>query len=194
MDILAMQFEVEQKFPLGNVAEVEQRLKELGAQAGETVEQVDQYFNHPARDFAQTDEALRLRSVQGKNFITYKGPKLDPGTKTRRELELPLLPGSTAVVGFVELLTALGFQSVATVRKTRRVFQVQWQGNSVEAALDDVAEVGQFIELELLSQETEVEAAKSCIASLAARLGLTESQRRSYLELLLAARGEHRRD
>jgi adenylate cyclase class 2 len=189
-----MQFEVEQKFPLEDVAEVEQRLKELGAQAMETVEQVDQYFNHPVRDFAQTDEALRLRSVQGKNFITYKGPKLDAGTKTRRELELPLPHGSAAVGGFVELLTALGFQSVATVRKTRRAFQVQWQGKCVEAALDDVAQVGQFIELELLSEETEIEAAKSCIASLAARLGMTISERRSYLEMLLAARGEHRCD
>lgn len=55
-------FEVEQKFPLADVAAVERRLAELGAQAGGTVEQVDRYFNHPVRDFAQTDEALRLRS------------------------------------------------------------------------------------------------------------------------------------
>ena len=68
----------------------------------------------------------------------------------------------------------------------RRLFHVEWQGKTIEAALDDVAEVGQFLELELSASEPEVEAAKSCIASLASRLGLTISERRSYLELLLA--------
>ena len=44
----------------------------------------------PCRDFAQTDEALRIRTVGDTSFVTYKGPKLDATTKTRRELELPL--------------------------------------------------------------------------------------------------------
>jgi adenylate cyclase class 2 len=190
-----MHFEVEQKFPLDDVAEAERRLKELGARPEGTeaerhgVEQVDQYFNHPARDFAQTDEALRLRSVGEKNFITYKGPKLDAATKTRREIELPLAEGPAAVAGLAELLTALGFRSVASVRKTRRQFHIDWQGKAIEAVIDNVAEVGQFLELELLAAETEIEAAKTSIASLASALGLARSERRSYLELLLAGRG-----
>jgi adenylate cyclase, class 2 len=181
-----MHFEVEQKFPLDDVAEVERRLTELGARPAESVGQVDLYFNHPARDFAQTDEALRLRSVGEKNFITYKGPKLDAATKTRQEIELPLPSGNAAASEHASLLEALGFKPVATVRKMRRLFHVEWQGKTIEAALDDVAEVGQFLELELSVSEPEVESAKSCIASLASRLGLTTSERRSYLELLLA--------
>lgn len=185
-----MHFEVEQKFPLDDAVGVERRLVELGAQATDTVEQADQYFNHPARDFAQTDEALRLRSVGEKNFITYKGPKLDATTKTRRELELPLPDGKASAPGFAELLTALGFCRVESVRKVRRQFHISWQGKTVEAVIDDVADLGQFLELELSVGETEVEAAKSSIASLAGNLGLTRSERRSYLELLLASRGE----
>jgi adenylate cyclase class 2 len=181
-----MHFEVEQKFPLADVAAVLRRLDELGAKAAGTVEQVDQYFNHPARDFAQTDEALRLRSVGEKNFITYKGPKLDAATKTRREIELPLANGQAALAQFAELLTALGFRSVATVKKTRRLFHIAWQEKNAEAAVDDVAGVGHYLELELSATEAEVEAAKSCIASLASRLGLVATERRSYLELLLA--------
>ena len=83
-----MHFEVEQKFALDSVAEVEQRLAHWGAGSGVS-EQSDLYFNHPARDFAKTDEALRLRSVGDEHFITYKGPKLDATTKTRQEIELP---------------------------------------------------------------------------------------------------------
>jgi adenylate cyclase class IV len=53
-----MLYEVENKFPVPDLAAVEQRLSAFGAQFGEAIEQVDHYFAHPVRDFAQTDEAL----------------------------------------------------------------------------------------------------------------------------------------
>jgi adenylate cyclase, class 2 len=180
-----MHFEVEQKFPLDDVAGVERRLRELGAREAGVSEQIDWYFNHPARDFAQTDEALRLRSVGAENFITYKGPKLDATTKTRHEIELPLAAGAAATGDFAKLLESLGFRPVGRVSKTRRRFLLQWQGKSVEAVIDQVAGLGQFMELEISASETEIEAAKSSIASLASALGLSCNERRSYLELLL---------
>jgi adenylate cyclase class 2 len=189
-----MHFEVEQKFPVEDAAALQRRLREVGAiqraTAGQSsIEQVDRYFNHPARDFAQTDEALRLRRVGEANFVTYKGPKLDAATKTRREIELPLATGAAAAAVFAELLEALGFRSVAEVRKTRRLFDIPWQGCTIEAALDDVAGLGTFLELELSAEGeadgAEVKAAKMHIASLAAALKLERSERRSYLELLL---------
>jgi adenylate cyclase, class 2 len=180
-----MHFEVEQKFRVANRKLLVERLRALGIHEMETVVQVDHYFNHPARDFAQTDEALRLRRVGELNFVTYKGPKLDATTKTRRELELPLSPGEKAAAEFSELLIALGFRSVAEVRKCRRNLQLVWQDRRVEIALDAVDDVGNFVELELSVDETETAAAKACIASLAAELALTVSERRSYLELLL---------
>jgi adenylate cyclase class 2 len=179
-----MHFEVEQKFALDNPAAVERKLAELGAIEIEAIEQVDRYFNHPARDFARTDEALRLRRVGESNFVTYKGPKLDATTKTRRELELPLHSGEQAASEFAELLLALGFRSVADVRKHRRQLKLAWQQREIEIALDTVDGVGNFVELELIVDETETAAAKACIASLAAKLGLTKNERRSYLELL----------
>ena len=86
-----MKLEVEQKFAVPDLGQLQTRLLELGAKAGEPQLQVDQYFAHPARDFAQTDEALRIRRIGQSNFVTYKGPKIDATTKTRRELELPLV-------------------------------------------------------------------------------------------------------
>jgi adenylate cyclase, class 2 len=77
---------------------------------------------------------------------------------------------------------------VAEVRKVRRRFEIPWEGKTFEAVIDDVAEVGNFLELELSANETDVEAAKACIASLAARLGLAKTERHSYLELLLVRR------
>ena len=184
-----MHIEVEQKFAVDDLAGVEQRLRKLGGKDTGTVEQVDEYFNHPSRDFAQTDEALRVRRIGEANFVTYKGPKLDEATKTRRELELPLSPGSVAAADFGQLLVALGFRPVSEVHKKRRTQAVVWEGQDVEVALDEVAGLGTFIELEVSAEEEQVEAAKSSIVSLAAELGLNRNERRSYLELLLAKRG-----
>ena len=83
-------YEVEQKYPVVDVAELEGRLGDAGAAWHGAVEQLDRYFGHPSRDFAATDEALRLRSTADGVVITWKGPRLDAAAKTRREIELPL--------------------------------------------------------------------------------------------------------
>jgi adenylate cyclase, class 2 len=180
-----MHIEVEQKFRAEHTSGLVARLERLGAVFEEPIVQVDRYFAHPARNFAQTDEALRIRRVGKRNFVTYKGPKLDATTKTRRELELPLTPGAQAAEVFVELLEALGFSSVREVRKTRRAAHVPWRGSEIEVALDDVDRVGQFVE-----DSENPTAARELVASLAAELGLETVERRGYLELLLAAGGD----
>jgi len=183
-----MKFEVEQKHRVNDAAALVARLAERGVKIGSPVEQADQYFAHPSRDFAQTDEALRIRTAGGESFVTYKGPKLDTATKTRRELELPLDIEDADGSRFAELLRALGFRHVAVVRKKRRPFQIKHNGREVEGALDDVEQVGTFVELELVADDASLDEAKHIVAGLAADLNLGPSERRSYLELLLENR------
>lgn len=185
MSGLKNDYEVEQKFPVADHAALRQRLVELGATLVPPIEQADTYFAHPARDFAKTDEALRLRTVGERNWITYKGPKIDTQTKTRRELEVPLVAGPVARREYEELLAHLGFRPVATVRKRREVAALAWMGYEVEAALDLVEHVGPFVELETSADLAGLAGAKDVLASLARQLGLEGGERRSYLELLL---------
>ena len=94
-----MTYEVELKFPLANssdVTSVRERIVALGAKPIDAVRQRDVYFAHPARDFAQTDEAFRLRCVGEQNALTYKGPLLDAVTKSRREIEVSVASGLAA--------------------------------------------------------------------------------------------------
>ncbi|MHB0956404.1 MAG: class IV adenylate cyclase [Pirellulaceae bacterium] len=182
-----MLYEVENKFPVPDLAIVEQRLGTYGVRFGEAVEQIDHYFAHPARDFVQTDEALRLRQIGDRNFVTYKGPKIDQATKTRQELELPLAVGQDLVVRYVQLLRALGFRSVAEVRKLRRSGSFLWQQWQVEATLDEVAGLGRFVELEIQVDADRLAAAQAGLLALAAELGLNQVERRSYLQMLLAS-------
>jgi adenylate cyclase class 2 len=180
-----MSYEVEQKFPVADLSAVADRIAALGAALLPPQEEVDLYFAHPAVDFVKTDEALRLRRKGEANFLTYKGPKIDATTKTRREIDLGLEPGKAAIDSWAALLAALGFTPVAEVRKTRRKAIIPWQGRQVEASLDTVDRLGTFVELELIAEADGIEPAKTCLASLAQSLGLSASERRSYLELLL---------
>src|SRR5690348_3273474 len=102
-----MAIEVEQKFASEDMDALRHRLSELGAEFGPPVEQVDLYFAHPARDFAKTDEAFRLRREGQANWFTYKGPKLDQTTKTRLEIELPIADGQARAEQAIELAAAL---------------------------------------------------------------------------------------
>jgi len=185
-------FEVELKYPLSDAAGTTARLERLAARFRPPVEQTDRYFAHPARDFVRVDEALRLRRNGDDVVVTWKGPRLGTAAKTRREIELPVaLPageGATATVErWTELLEALGFHRVRDVVKTRRPARLPWHGAEVEVAIDTVASLGTFLELEMLAGEGQVPVALECLESLAVELGCGQPERRSYLELLVAA-------
>ena len=186
-------YEVELKFRVADSVAIERRLAALGAALSPAVEQVDRYFSHPARDFAATDEALRLRRVGDHVAITWKGPRLDATTKTRREIELALAPvaagprdGAAAIARWTDLLEALGFRPVREVVKRRRTAVVRRDGREIELALDDVVGLGDFLEIEAQAGEGEVDAARGHVESLARDLGCSSPERRSYLELLFA--------
>lgn len=179
-------YEVELKFRLTDPQSLRQRLAECGAIAAGTLAQSDRYFRHPARDFAVTDEALRLRSTGQANCVTYKGPVVDRHTKTRRELEVPLADGREAADRFTEILQALGFEPVRLVRKQRQAWDLQRQSRRFEIALDEVTGLGTYAEIETLADEQDRDAARNAVLEMAAELGLSTPERRSYLALLLA--------
>lgn len=180
-----MTYEVELKFPVASPDDVVERVLKLGAQRGQARRQRDVYFNHPSRDFGETDEAFRIRTVDGRHRVTYKGPLVDDTTKTRREIELPL--GETEEDGerFAEILRLLGFRETGIVQKTRDFYDLTWDGRPVEFCVDDVEDLGTFIELETGADEADLDAARESLQRLANELGLANSERRSYLVLLL---------
>jgi adenylate cyclase class 2 len=181
--------EVEVKFRAADWDRVRAKLAEWGGRADPPREDTDHYFNAPDRDFARTDEAVRLRRIGPANFITYKGPKRDAETKTRTEVELRLADGTEAATTAVRLLTGLGYRPVAVVSKARQVYHLTRDGFELEVCLDDVGAVGRFVELEIQAEESQYEAAKAAVLAVAAELGLTDQERRSYLQLLLARTG-----
>jgi adenylate cyclase class 2 len=158
-----------------------------GARAIGAREQTDIYLSHPCKDLASTDESIRVRSERSlpphgdgawRTLLTYKGPKVSALTKARYERELVLAQGAGPVEA-EDLFTRLGFTRAMVVQKERTSLEL----DGVDVSLDLVEGLGAFIELELMSEG--MAEAEPKVLGLLSRLGLTRTERRSYLELLL---------
>lgn len=180
--------EVELKFRADDLTGVRERVKELGGKQKKTIQQVDTYFAHPTRDFSKSDEALRIRIVGDQACVTYKGPLLDRETKSREETEIWFVGGADEGTRFAAVLQSLDFRDVHTVRKQREIWTLNFQDHDAEIAFDCVDDLGDFVELETGATKATFDQAKSALLALAKELGLQNSERRSYLALLLAQR------
>ncbi|AKB77008.1 Adenylate cyclase [Methanosarcina horonobensis HB-1 = JCM 15518] len=157
-------------------------LEKIGASKIGVEEQSDVYFAAPYRNFAKTDEALRIRSLGGQAVLTYKGPKLDKVSKTRVELETPVDGATTA-----KIFHSLGFQEAGTVHKKRDIFRA----GEITVCLDAVEGLGEFLEVELdVEDEKDLKSSRDQLFKFLSQFGLseTDSIRTSYLEMVLEKR------
>ncbi|RRJ33465.1 class IV adenylate cyclase [Halocatena pleomorpha] len=155
-----------------------------------TVKQTDTYYDAPHREFAATDEALRIRTERTLDRetgtttrLTYKGPRIDDESKTRAEIET----GVASHEQLADILENLGFAPVATVEKTRDRYAI----DAYTVTLDVVTDLGTFVEVETELEPdatTEaIEAARDRAFSLLREFGFDPEKgiRTSYLGLLL---------
>lgn len=161
---------------------LEEKLVKIGARRVGEEFQEDVYFNAPHRDFAQTDEALRIRKVTDESsekiFITYKGAKMDEVSKTRKEVEV----GVEDSYKVADIFKSLSFRPVATVRKNRTIYTLK----DLVITLDEVQKVGSFVEIEKEIEEGEdTKEALDEIFATYSKIGINDGfERRSYLELM----------
>lgn len=174
--------EVEVKAKINSFEEIEEKLNEIGAIKTKKEFQEDIYFNSPVVDFAKTDEALRIRTTKENDnthiFITYKGPKIDSASKTRKEIEMGI-EDSIKCAGIFE---EIGFKKVRTVRKNRQYYKYE----NFEISLDDIEGLEPYMEIEIaLDDGEDYSEAQNRIFELFERLDITDGfERTSYLELL----------
>lgn len=174
--------EVEVKAKINSFEEMEEKLAKIGAAKTKKEFQEDIYFNSPVVDFAQTDEALRIRTTKDDNktniFITYKGPKIDSKSKTRKEIEMGIEDSEKCADIFEEI----GFKKVRAVRKNRQYFEYE----NFEISLDDIEGLDPYMEIEIALEDGEdYSKAQDKIFELFKELDITDGfERTSYLELL----------
>ena len=113
------------------------------------------------------------------NFLPYV-PKLDQVSMTRQELETEVGDGETVR----KILEHIGFCPVSAVEKKRLYFNK----NNMTACLDNVKGLGDYLELEILTdtEEKRTEALKQ-IEDVLEALGysMEDTTRTSYLSMLM---------
>lgn len=194
--------EVEVKLPLHRRDNAENELLRLGFIPGDLLRETDIYYNSEYHDFMKFDEALRIRRCENMTkatvsaVLTYKGPKIDSVSMTRKEVETRIEDPVT----MQEILLALGYREMIPVRKIRKYYSMDIEGYSdygdvswtVHACLDQVEGLGAFLELEMLiEREEDCQDALDRIEWILRELGysLTDTTRDSYLCML---QGMHR--
>jgi adenylate cyclase class 2 len=176
--------EVEAKYRVPNTSALEQAIENAGARFLNREEHKDTYLRHPCRDFRATDEALRIRVVDGTPWITYKGPRLAGPVKVRPEFELTL--GADNLQSWLTIWASLGFEPVATVAKSRRIFEYSIDNRPILVSIDSVEGLGDFAEIErVIESEDHIEQAKSDVNAVAGQLELRDLETRSYLAMVL---------
>ena len=174
--------EVEVKAKIDNFEDIKAKLKQINAVKTKTEIQIDRYFNSPVKDFAKSDEALRIRETKTEDshnlFITYKGPKIDSKSKTREEVEMKIEDSAKCS----RIFENLGFNEVRTVKKNREYYRL----DNFEISLDDVEGLEPYMEIEIeLEDGCDYNEAQDKIFKLFEDLGIRDGfERTSYLELL----------
>jgi len=186
-------FEVEIKVCLKqDLKTTKATLQALGAKSQANIEHIDDYFLLPGslRDFAKTDEALRVRATKtdGKLVgadITYKGKKIRDVTKTREEIVVEV----SSAAQMSEILKKIGLRHVFTLNKWREMFLCPFEGHEISITLDRVEHLdGRYMELELhATTQDEIKIKEEILLRFLEKLGYTkgDSLRVSYLELVL---------
>ncbi|UCE92041.1 MAG: class IV adenylate cyclase [Methanobacteriota archaeon] len=170
--------EVEMKYRSPGNDGIVTTLGRLGARklCDEIIE--DTYYAHPGRRFKETDEALRLRKRDDGSEQTYKGPRMTGSSaKAREELTLRIDDWLT----MDRVLKRLGFVDIVCVKKRRVSFAL----DLLRVDIDDIEGLGQFVEIELMTEDPS--RAKLLIHRAEKELRLVEKVKDTYLELILKA-------
>lgn len=178
--------EVEIKLPEKNPVKLRELLCNNGFLKGKMVREEDTYFNSAFKDLRKTDEAFRIRKVinlqtQETNvFMTYKGPKLDQVSMTRKEVETRISNAEE----MQEILAGIGYELRYPVIKTREYYTK----NKITVCVDAVEGLGDFLEIEVLEpDERNRDQALKQIWEVLIELGhsMEETTRTSYLTMLM---------
>jgi adenylate cyclase, class 2 len=168
--------EIETKFRVVDRAALEARLRALGAEAGEAEAESNVLYDDAAQSLKGKGCALRVRTVDGRGLLTFKGPAdVAAGVKSRVEWESEVA-GPEAVA---RVLEALGYRPWFRYEKRRATWTFA-DGERPLVVVDETP-LGLF---------AEIEGTDPAVRALAKELGVAEADfiAESYIALWLAAR------
>ena len=139
--------EIEVKIKIENTSDVKEKILSQGATlAKERHSQDDTFYDWPSQELRNKHFALRVRKINKKTFLTFKGPEQKSRKfKIREEYETEVKNERH----LRKILKSLGLQPVFQYSKSRTVFRKK----RLMICLDETP-VGHFLELE--GQQSEI--------------------------------------
>lgn len=157
------QLEIEMKFPMPDIDKNDfiKKLIDMGAVKGERVFENNMILDNFDSQLQGVGHLLRLRKVDDRTVLTYKGDvKKDKEMKIREEIETEVENYDT----MLEILRRLGYNVIKIYQKYRQAFEF----NSVVLTIDELP-FGKYIEIEgdkekilELAEELELEKTDIC--------------------------------
>lgn len=204
-------FEVELKFKIDQQSWQKILAMNTDIRLVQTETEEDIYYEsiYPENKLAIQDKALRIRNTiihplntyntnshtNAKIELTFKGPKLRTGTKTREEYNITLTSLNDPIM---HILDGLGFKQAITIIKIRNEYQTVVNEYPIILTFDQLDELGTFVELEIIiDKQDNIDNAESVLKEYWTELlrkanindeSVMKSITTSYLELILAKR------
>lgn len=152
-------YEVEVKARLKNREEIKKKLEALGAQFSEELHQVDNIFLPKGVQLppALSVPVLRVRNQNGKSLFTLKLSQNNRTDSLEEEMEIE--DGEK----MIRILNLIEWEEAVMVDKKRIKAKI---GEDMEIALDNVKDLGEFIEAEKIVETNDAEARKNIQAEL----------------------------
>ncbi len=136
--------------------------------------QHDIYFspiNFPFFGGTIDNECLRIRVLNDKNILSYK--KFVAKTEDKSSYCIEHEIEVEDIEGLKRILEDLRIEETITIKKLRRSFNIE---NLLELSLDDVVDLGKFVELEIKNEE-ELEKSLQIMKEITSKFSLTEEMR-----------------
>jgi len=167
--------EIEVKAKIEDFQSIIKKLKEMGCEFSEPMNQKDKIFLNKdmkftdivyATEIIQGTNVLRVRESNGKIKLTLKIPQKNEMDCIEREVEV------NDAKQILDILEYLGYREVIKVNKTRKKCKL----GDYEICLDEVENLGKFIELEKMSDGNAEEVQEELLQFLL-KLGIKKESR-----------------
>lgn len=163
-DILSNQaknkiLEIEEKYSCGNINTLQDICLTLGFVKIKNWLEEDEYFTDINGEFIRDRTCLRARDTGGENLeVTFKG-KSKILSNFYSKLEHNVLIPKNIYAQYVDIFNSLGFFKYADFNKTRICWSKNKKNFTLNIILDEIKNIGQFVEFEILSFDKECQIA-----------------------------------
>lgn len=164
-----MKYEIEVKAKIKDLNILTAKLKELGCVLSLPIIQDDYIYNQKGidlKDHKHNTPVLRIREQEGRTIFTMKKNRSDELDCIEKEVEVD---DKNKLKEIIELL---GFEQTVEVHKKRQ----KGRYGEYEICLDEVQDLGSFIEVEKLSNE-DGEKVKNKLFNFLEKLGINKEDR-----------------